>query len=123
MNRLANGSALVQFRFRSRLPFGLLLAAAACCWPSAAKAISPDNPEVKNTIEKGLKYLDTAADGRLGAQALVGLCYHQAWRRRDESADAKGRRMLAKPPRVDPAVCKATRISTAPAWRSCFCAN
>jgi hypothetical protein len=76
MNRLAHWSAQAQFRFRSRLLHcGLLLFAALCSWPSTARAISPDSPEVKSTIEKGLKYLDTAADGRLGAQALVGLCY------------------------------------------------
>jgi hypothetical protein len=40
-----------------------------------ALAVTPDSPEVKAVIEKGMKYLETANDGRLGAEALVGLCF------------------------------------------------
>jgi len=49
--------------------------AAVSAWPSPARAITPENLEVKSMIEKGLKWLETANDKRLGAQALVGLCY------------------------------------------------
>jgi hypothetical protein len=40
-----------------------------------ALGFTPDSPEVKAVIEKGMKFLETANDGRLGAEALVGLCF------------------------------------------------
>ena len=57
-----------------------LIAAAVCLGialghASPAAAISADAPEVKATIEKGLKYLESNSDTRLGGQCLIALAF------------------------------------------------
>src|SRR5262245_40357321 len=41
--------------------------------PTAGQGLTPDHPEVKAAIAKGIKFIEAAQDGRLGAKALVGL--------------------------------------------------
>jgi hypothetical protein len=43
-----------------------------------AWGVNPKSPEVKRLIDKGFKYLDTAADGRLGGKCLVAMTYLKA---------------------------------------------
>jgi hypothetical protein len=40
---------------------------------AAAWGVKPNSPEVKKLIANGVKYLETAEDGRLGAQALIAM--------------------------------------------------
>ncbi len=59
-------------------PGSLLIAAVAILLgslprPSAAHA--PESPEVRAVIKKGLKYLETAKEGRLGGQCLIALAF------------------------------------------------
>ena len=43
---------------------------------SAALAVTPDSPEVKAVVKKGLKYLETAPPhGQLGGKCLVGMAF------------------------------------------------
>src|SRR5262245_57467950 len=61
----------------SRLPLvaasGLLFLIA----PSGANAYTPESPEVKQAIERGLAYLQAhgAEELRLGGKCLIGLCF------------------------------------------------
>ena len=57
------------------LASGALALPMIAAWTRSVQAVTPDSPEVKAVIEKGLKYLETANDGRVGAKALVGLCF------------------------------------------------
>src|SRR3954468_6889788 len=57
---------------------GLLALVFAVNWPLAASGVTPDSPEVKAMVEKGLKFLEGADDERLGAKCLVGLCFYKA---------------------------------------------
>ncbi len=63
-------------RIHATVGIGLLLLAGGC-WGPAALALTPDSPQVKKAIEKGVAFLeseaDEAKDGRVGARALVGL--------------------------------------------------
>jgi len=45
-----------------------------------ARAVTPDSPEVKAIVAKGLEYLETADDERLGGKCLIGLSFHKAGR-------------------------------------------
>lgn len=40
---------------------------------SPLRALHPESPQVKAAIANGIEYLETAADGRTGAKALIGL--------------------------------------------------
>ncbi len=53
-----------------------LVVAGLCLWlSSAARAVTPDSPEVRAVLKKALRYLDTAQEGRLGGKCLIGLAY------------------------------------------------
>src|SRR6187551_3259230 len=43
--------------------------------PSPALAHTPESPEVRAVIKKGLKYLETAKEASLGGQCLIGLVF------------------------------------------------
>ncbi|MFN0018056.1 MAG: hypothetical protein ACKVP0_07345 [Pirellulaceae bacterium] len=43
--------------------------------PRPAVAHTPESPEVRAVIKKGLKYLETAKEGRLGGQCLIALAF------------------------------------------------
>lgn len=51
----------------------------ACAAP--ARAVTPESPEVKQTVEKALKWLETQDDDRLGARCLIGLSFYKAGRK------------------------------------------
>src|SRR5687767_8702406 len=53
--------------------FAVLVAGAM--WPAVCRGVTPESPEVKAVIEKGLKYLEGATDERLGAKCLIGLSF------------------------------------------------
>jgi hypothetical protein len=57
--------------------FGLALLAAFCGGPFArqALAVTPDSPEVREVINKGKTFLETAAETRLGGKCLIGLVF------------------------------------------------
>jgi len=58
-----------------------LALAAFVGWPAAPVcAVTPDSPEVKQVIERALKYLETQNDERLGAKCLMGLSFFKAGR-------------------------------------------
>jgi hypothetical protein len=65
----------------------VLAALLASAWlagtPAAARAVAPDGPEVKQLVERALKWLETNDDPRLGAQCLVGLAFYKAGRKLD----------------------------------------
>jgi hypothetical protein len=44
---------------------------------ASAQRYSPDSPEVVAMVAKGLKFLETATDDRLGAQCLIALAFHK----------------------------------------------
>src|SRR5689334_16206180 len=46
--------------------------------PTTGQAVTPDSPEVKALVEKGLGFLETADDERLGAKCLIGLSFFKA---------------------------------------------
>ena len=48
---------------------------AQATWPGIVCAVTPESAEVKSVIEKGLKFLETANDERLGAKCLIGLSF------------------------------------------------
>ena len=50
-----------------------LAALAALTYCSTARALGPDSPEVKATIERGIQYLEGASYGAIGGKALLGL--------------------------------------------------
>ena len=63
------------------LPICLSVAGAVWLWAAASPlpAVTPDSPEVKAVVKKGLKYLETApAHGELGGKCLVGLAFLKA---------------------------------------------
>lgn len=43
--------------------------------PQQARAVTPESPEVRAVIKKGLKYLETAKEGRLGGKCLIALAF------------------------------------------------
>lgn len=63
--------------FSISLPLALWL---TLLLPGGAWPLTPDSPEVKDAIEKGIKFLETTNDGRLGGKALVGLTLVKAGR-------------------------------------------
>jgi hypothetical protein len=48
-----------------------------------ALAATPDSPEVKQIVDRALKYLESGDDARLGGQCLIGLAFHKAGRMAD----------------------------------------
>lgn len=59
----------------------ILVAVAVASGVSTARGYTPDSPEVKSAIEKGLIYLQAhREDRRMGSKALVGLCFLKAGR-------------------------------------------
>src|SRR5262245_32178626 len=51
--------------------------------PLPAKALNPDSPEVKQTVEKALRWLEKQEDSnedRLGGKCLIGLSFVKAGR-------------------------------------------
>lgn len=44
-------------------------------FPGSAAAHTPDSPEVRTVIKKGLKYLETSKEGRLGGRCLIALAF------------------------------------------------
>lgn len=61
---------------RAGLTAALLLAAV----PGRASAVTPDSPEVKQVVERAVKWLETQSDNRLGGQCLIGLACYKAGR-------------------------------------------
>jgi hypothetical protein len=53
----------------------LAVALAGAGLGESARAVTPESPEVKAVIDKGLKFLEGAKDERLGAQCLIGLSF------------------------------------------------
>ena len=63
---------------------GLLAALAACCCSAEiAGAVTPESPEVLALVEKGLAFLESRTDDRLGGKCLVGLAFKKAGRPAD----------------------------------------
>ncbi len=61
---------------RRRLSWPLILAIGLFAAGRGALAVTPDSPEVKAVVKKGLKYLETAPPhGQLGGKCLVGLAF------------------------------------------------
>lgn len=60
----------------------VIFGAFAASAPAHAQ-LTPESPEVRRMIAAGMKYLETAADGRLGGDCLIGLCHYK------NSGDAK----------------------------------
>lgn len=59
-----------------RFAFQCLLAlTSALVLSSSARAVTPDSPEVRKVIDKGLEYLATASDGRVGGKCLIALAF------------------------------------------------
>ncbi len=54
---------------------GLALLVTLAISPRRAQAVSHESPEVKALVDRGLKFLENATDGRLGGKCLVGLCF------------------------------------------------
>ncbi|HUE74644.1 MAG TPA: hypothetical protein VMP01_27500 [Pirellulaceae bacterium] len=54
---------------------GLAAAFLATMLPRHASAVTPESKEVLSVIERGLAYLTTASDGRLGGKCLIGLAF------------------------------------------------
>ncbi len=47
----------------------------ALSFPSRVQAVSPESPEVRATVDKALKFLETNGDARLGGECLVALAF------------------------------------------------
>ena len=54
---------------------GQFALAAACAFPTPASGVTPESPEVKAVIEKGLAFLETKQETRLGGHCLMGLSF------------------------------------------------
>lgn len=55
--------------------FLALLVVGACLVPRQAAAVTPESPDVRATIKKALKFLETANEPRLGGKCLIGLAF------------------------------------------------
>jgi hypothetical protein len=79
-------------------------AIALCCgWllaPALLSAASPESPEVRAMIDKGLKYLESADDARVGGKCLGALCFLKS---RSELSHPKVQSALAACRSFDPA--------------------
>ncbi len=54
---------------------GALVVAASCGLPTPAAAVTPESAEVKAVIERGLAFLETRQETRLGGHCLMGLSF------------------------------------------------
>lgn len=72
-------------RYYQRRRWQVLAAIVPLAWltvlNSAAQAITPDSPEVKQMVERGLRYLETHDDERLGGRCLIGLAFYKGGRK------------------------------------------
>lgn len=59
----------------------MLVALAAAHWPGSLQAATPDSPEVKQMVERALKWLATQSDDRLGGRCLIGLSLFKGGRK------------------------------------------
>jgi hypothetical protein len=59
----------------------VFLAIAVSAGLPKAHAIAPDSAEAKQMIERGLKYLETQDDDRLGGKCLIGLAFYKGGRK------------------------------------------
>ena len=66
-------------RRRYRLAF-LMIGGVSALFTGRAAAFTPESPEVKQRIERGLKWLENEDDPRLGGQCLIGLSFLKAGR-------------------------------------------
>src|SRR5262245_44886068 len=60
----------------------ILAAGRIALTPHSAKAVAPDSPEVKQMIDRGLRFLETQENNedRLGGRCLIGLAFFKAGR-------------------------------------------
>jgi hypothetical protein len=70
---LAIGASPARRHIRTGL--GLVLLCVAASGARVAAALDPDSPDVRAAISRGLGYLQSADDPRLGAKALMGLAF------------------------------------------------
>jgi prenyltransferase/squalene oxidase-like repeat protein len=66
-------------RRRYRLAF-LMIGGVSALLSGRGAAFTPESPEVKQSIERGLKWLENEDDPRLGGQCLIGLSFVKAGR-------------------------------------------
>src|SRR5262245_16105972 len=67
-------------RSRAGWPPILLALAIAAFAPRPGRAASPETADVKQIVERGLKFLESQDDDRLGAKCLIGLSFFKAGR-------------------------------------------
>jgi hypothetical protein len=82
-----SGEAPISSRPR-RFVFLLTLLCCALVWGHSLEAqtrpLNPDSPDVKQMIERGLRFLEANDDDhRLGARCLAGLAFYKAGRKLD----------------------------------------
>lgn len=71
MPRLSHHSRAI----RALLLLMAFVGCAAVWMPRTALAVSHESPEVRALVDRGLRYLETASDGRVGGKCLIGLCF------------------------------------------------
>jgi hypothetical protein len=65
---------------RHRTQILALAAAFWLAWQSAALAVTPESPEVKQVVAKALAWLEKQTDERLGGKCLIALALHKGER-------------------------------------------
>ena len=65
---------------RRRWSVGVLILTGALATCDNASAYTPDSPEVKQLVERGLSYLETAPEYRLGGVCLIAYAFYKAER-------------------------------------------
>ncbi|QDS99497.1 hypothetical protein [Adhaeretor mobilis] len=86
--------SLLGFRLRlCKLLAGLLRVCSltAAAWllsTGVSNAVTPESPEVRELIEKGLGYLESHSDDRLGGKCIIALAFHKGDRPDTHSAIA-----------------------------------
>lgn len=61
-------------------PAAIAFAVAIFLNAASVRAVTPESSEVKQVVEKALKFLETQNDERLGAKCLMGLTFYKAGR-------------------------------------------
>ncbi len=88
-------------RFYAVLPSAALIVACLLCVESA-KAVTPESPEVRALISKGLTYLEKAPEDRLGGKCLIALAFLKDGRKDNpriaEALEACRKEMATNPP-------------------------
>jgi hypothetical protein len=74
LSLLVKGPLEATMRFPIVCSCAAALAFVITCAP-AARGVTPESPEVKAVIEKGLNFLEKASDERLGGKCLIGLAF------------------------------------------------